>query len=125
MNLWLYSLREMWRRPGRSLLTLLSIVLGVATAFAVSTTIGSARSAFNKMTEALSGKADAEVTARGGGRFAQNLVLPPEKAPHVEVAVPMLYKLAMLYAGNKRIQINGVGTVIGPRRKCSAPSTSS
>ena len=40
MNLWLYSVRDMARRPGRSLLTFFSIVLGVATVFAVSSTIG-------------------------------------------------------------------------------------
>jgi putative ABC transport system permease protein len=116
MNLWLYSVRDMVRRPGRSLLTLLSIVLGVATVFAVSSTIGGARVAYGRMTEALSGKADAQVAARGGGRFLQELTLPLEQSPQVQVAVPLLHQQALLYAGQKRIQINGVGTVLAKEK---------
>src|SRR5437879_9863129 len=110
MNLWLYTLRDMTRRPGRSLLTLLSIVLGVATVFAVSSTVVGARVAYSRMTEALSGKADAQVGARGGGRFVRELALSVEESPHVRVAVPLLYQQAVLSVGRKRIDINGVGT---------------
>ncbi len=52
------------------------------------------------------------MVARGGGRFAQELVGPLEKAPAVQVAVPLLYQYAVLSTGTKRIQINGVGTVL-------------
>jgi putative ABC transport system permease protein len=112
MSLWLYSLRELGRRPGRSLLTLFSIVLGVATVFAVSSTIGGAHTAYSRITETLAGKIDARVTARGGGRFAQALVAALEAAPEVEAAVPLLQQSAVLRAGKKQIQINGVGTVL-------------
>src|ERR1700681_74225 len=55
MNLWLYSFREMAQRPGRSLLTLFSIILSVGTVYAVLTTSGGARIEYSRMTEALSG----------------------------------------------------------------------
>ena len=110
MNLWLYSLRDMARRPGRSLLTLLSIVLGVATVFAVTTTTGAARLAFDRMSETLSGKADAKVVAKGGGRFAQELLAELEKSKDIKVGVPLLFQIALINNGNERIQINGVGT---------------
>lgn len=110
MNLWTYSLRETSRRPGRSLFTLLSIVLGVGTVFAVSTTVDGARLAYTRMTEALAGKADAQVTARGGGRFDQQAVAPLTQAPDVKVAVPLLHQQAVLNTGSMRLQINGIGT---------------
>jgi len=116
MNLWLYSLRDMAKRPGRTLLTLLSIVLGVATVFAVSSSISSARAAYSRVMEALSGKADAQVAARGGGRFSQNLVAPLEKAADVQVAVPLLNQQAVIYFGSKRVPINGVGTILAKEK---------
>lgn len=117
MNLWTYSLRDMTRRPGRTLFTLLSIVLGVGTVFAVNTTVAGARLAYNRMTEALAGKADAQVIARGGGRFAQEAVAALAQAPEVMVAVPLLNQVAVLHAGTQRIQINGVGTDLAKEKK--------
>jgi putative ABC transport system permease protein len=116
MNLWLYSLRDMAKRPGRSLLTLLSIVLGVGTVFAVSTTITGAKFAYGRMTETLTGNADAEIVARGGGHFAQKLVDSVETNPTVENAVPLLYQFALLNTGRSKIQINGIGTILAKQR---------
>src|SRR5438874_12287 len=112
MNLWLYSLRDMTRRPGRSLLTFLSIVLGVGTVFAVSNTIRSARLAYTRLGETLSGKADAQVIARGGGRFNRESVAPIENSPAVDIAVPVLNQAAKLLNGGKNVLINGIGTLV-------------
>ncbi len=117
MNLWLYSLRDMAHRPGRSLLTFFSIVLGVGTVFAVSATITGAQAAYRKLTETVSGKADAQVVTRGGGRFARDQVAFIEKSPQVQVAVPSLSQAAMLYAGKEKVQINGVGTLVEREKK--------
>jgi putative ABC transport system permease protein len=116
MKLWLYSLREATQRPGRSLLTLLSIILGVGTVFAVSTTIVGAQSAYGRMTEALSGKADAQVIARGGGRFAQDRVVFVDQAPGVATTVPLLHQFAVLSTGQRRVQINGIGTILAKEK---------
>jgi putative ABC transport system permease protein len=117
MNLWQLSLSDLFRRPGRSLLTLLSIILGVSTVFAVSTTITGAREGYRRMMEALSGKADAQITALGGGRFPQELLADVEKSPLVALAVPFLSQDAVLRAGERRIQINGIGTDIEKEQK--------
>ena len=42
-TLWRYTARTLRRRPGRTLLTLLGIAIGVATAVAVSLTVEAAR----------------------------------------------------------------------------------
>src|SRR5262245_58884011 len=94
MNLWTYSLRDLRRRPGRSMLTFLSIVLGVGTVFAVSATTGAARRAFDKMTETMSDKADAEITAAGASAFLREEVAAIEKDPRVSLAVPLLHQTA-------------------------------
>jgi len=111
MSPWRFSLREVARRPSRSLLTLFSIVLGVAAVFAVHVTMGSARSAFTQMNEALTGKADVAVTARGGGRFPEDVLATVKKTPGVAIAVPSVRQILMLYAPPKvpKTQILGIG----------------
>ena len=116
MNLWLYSFRGMLRRPGRSLLTLLSVVLGVGTVFAVNSTIGGARTAYGGLATALSGTADAEVRPPGGGRFVEKLVASLEKKAAVKIAVPQLHQQAVLRFGLKKVDINGVGTILAKEK---------
>ncbi len=116
MNLWLYSLRDMAKRPGRSLLTLFSIILGVGTVFAVSTTITGAKFAYGRMTETLTGNADAEIVARGGGHFAEKIVASLEADPAIQNTVPLLYQFAVLNTGRTKIQINGIGTNLAKQK---------
>jgi len=110
MSPWRFSLREVARRPGRSLLTLFSIVLGVAAVFAVHVTMHSARSAFTQMNEALTGKADAAVVARGGGRFPEDILATVKETPGVAAVVPSFRQILMLYAPDgRKIRILGIG----------------
>src|SRR5881227_1381687 len=48
-TLWKYTVREVQRRPGRTLLTLLGIVIGVATIVAVTATTRATRRSYQGM----------------------------------------------------------------------------
>jgi putative ABC transport system permease protein len=110
MSPWRYSLREVARRPGRSLLTLCSIILGVASVLAIQVAAQSARSAFTQLNEALSGKADIEIVARGGGRFSEDLASPARQVQGV-AAVPSLRQQTMLYTpDHRRAPVLAIGT---------------
>src|SRR6266576_3164015 len=64
-TLWKYTTREVQRRPGRTLLTLAGIVIGVATVVAITATTRASRRSYQEMYEAVGGKAALEVVARG------------------------------------------------------------
>src|SRR5438876_4138561 len=68
-TLWKYTTREVQRRPGRTLLTLLGIVIGVATVVAIMATTRATRRSYRAMYEAVGGAAALEVVAPGGGGF--------------------------------------------------------
>ena len=58
MILWRFSLREIRSRPGRAALTVLSVVLGVASVVSVTLATGAARTAYKDLFAARAGKAD-------------------------------------------------------------------
>jgi putative ABC transport system permease protein len=74
MTLWTYTAREIRQRPGRALLTLLGIAIGVAVFVATAVTIRSAHQAYRDMFERVTGRSSLEIVAPGfagfDGRFA-------------------------------------------------------
>ena len=68
-TLWRYAVRQLWRRPARTVLTLLGIVLGVATIVAVTLTTQTTRSAYHEMFATVTGRA----AARSGYRRVRGL----------------------------------------------------
>ena len=94
---WRFSRNEISRRPGRALLTLLSVVIGVATLLAVSISIATTRRAFREMYQTLAGKAALEVRADGGGGFDADVLDLLDAAPGVRAAVPVLQRQSILY----------------------------
>src|SRR5438874_2158000 len=68
-TLWKYTTREIQRRPGRTLLTLAGIVIGVATVVAILATTRATRRSYRAMYEAVGGRAALEVVAPGEGGF--------------------------------------------------------
>ncbi|MBI1914172.1 MAG: ABC transporter permease [Planctomycetes bacterium] len=68
-TLWKYTTREVQRRPGRTLLTLAGIVIGVATVVAILATTRATRRSYRAMYEAVGGRASLEVVAVGQGGF--------------------------------------------------------
>src|SRR5207237_10774145 len=71
--LWRYTFRELRRQPGRALLTLVGIAVGVASAVAVTTSSTATRRAYEDMYQAVAGRAALEVVAEGGGSFAPDV----------------------------------------------------
>src|SRR5579871_3113703 len=74
MNLWVYNLREVQRRPGRMVLTLLGIALGLATVVATRLTIRTVDRAYRDLFEDVAGRPALEITAKGQGGFATDAV---------------------------------------------------
>ena len=91
-----FAVRQMLRRPGRTLLTLLGIAFGVATIVAVTMTTQATRSAYRDMFTAVTGNASLEVVAEGMGGFDAALADRLDKVPGVKSALPVIQTTAAL-----------------------------
>ncbi len=69
MNLHTCTLRELERRPGRTLLTVLGITLGLATVVAIGLTIHAVRGAYRELFQSVTGGLALEVSAPGQTAF--------------------------------------------------------
>jgi putative ABC transport system permease protein len=69
MLYWRFAWRELRQRPSRPILTLLSIVIGVAAVVAVTISSGTTHRAFDQIFKAVAGKAQLEVSAPVGTSF--------------------------------------------------------
>jgi putative ABC transport system permease protein len=116
-TLWKYTLREVQRRPGRALLTLLGIVIGVAMVVAIVLTTQTTRHAYHEMFDALGGKAALEVVAQGLGGFDPTLA-DRCQAPGVVAAVPVIQTPAVLRAPSGPVTALALG--IDPARDAAA-----
>jgi putative ABC transport system permease protein len=90
MTLWKYTLREMQRRPTRTLLTLLGIVIGVGAVVGIMTTAQATRRAYREMFESVTGRASLEIVADGLGGFDPASVANVAAVPGVRAAVPVI-----------------------------------
>src|SRR5680860_1868435 len=90
MNLNTYTSRELRRRPGRTLLTLAGIVIGVAAIVAVALASATARDAFRNMFDQVGGKAELEVVGAVQGTFDPTPVESTVRVPGVEAVVPLI-----------------------------------
>lgn len=105
-----YTLRELRRRPGRSLLTLAGIVIGVAAIVAVSLAGATARDAFRDMFDQVGGKAELEVVAAVQGTFDPAPVESTVRVAGVEEVVPVIQTQAALLTerGRSAVLVLGV-----------------
>ena len=134
MVLWKFSYRHILARPGRAILTLLSIVIGVAAVVSVSIATLTTSAAYKMMYETVNGKAALEVTVEGGGGFdetmpgSQTTVLEKvQQVPGVAAAVPLLKRNTVIFVDdhgrksqtkeNRRITLVALG--IDPTRDAS------
>src|SRR5690348_6378334 len=103
MNLWLYTVREMQRRPGRMLLTLLGIALGLATVVATRLTIRTVDRAYRDLFESVAGRPALEITAKGQGGFSADAASGLERVPGVKAVVPRIQSAAALVGASGSI----------------------
>ena len=109
MKLWRYTFRELWRRPGRTVLTLLGIIIGVAAVVSVSVASSTAGTAFQDMFAAVGGRASLEVVAQGQGGFDASVASSLEDVPGVKAAVPTVQEQAALLGGKGRVAVLVMG----------------
>ena len=109
MSLRRYTTRAMFQRPGRTILTLLSIVIGVAAAVAIDVGTATTRESYQKMFATVTGKATLEITAAGGVNFDEKLLDVVQKTPGVVAASPVVEKPTSLTIGEKQIRLQIMG----------------
>lgn len=101
----------------RTLLTIASIVIGVACVVAVDLASDSARRSYAAMSSAVGGRASLEVTAPGGGTVPEHLAAAIADTPGVDETVAILQRPTVLYPeeGDRvRLILQGVDWVADP-----------
>lgn len=106
---WRFALRELYQRRGRSLLSLFSVAVAVASIVAVGSAASSTRSAYQRVFKALAGRADLEVVARGGGAFDQEFAEDIGPISGVRSVVPVFHRGALMLAGSKKARVVAIG----------------
>jgi putative ABC transport system permease protein len=109
MSLRRYTIRAMQQRPGRTILTLLSIVIGVAAAVAIDIGTATTRESYQKMFATVTGKATLEITAAGGVAFDQSVLAAVETTPGVLAAAPVVEKPSALLLDDRQIRLQVMG----------------
>jgi putative ABC transport system permease protein len=103
------AFREIRKRPGRAILTLLSIVIGVAAVVAVSISAGTARRAFDEIYKTIAGKATLEVSPPVGTSFDEKIVDAIRDIPGVKEVAPLIQRRSVIYVGDHRVQLVAMG----------------
>src|ERR1051326_8518259 len=83
------SLRHLLEEPGRTLLTLAGVALGVAVFLAIRLANASALASFNATVDAVAGRANLQVAGNTGG-FDERLFLRVRRIPGVQAAAPVV-----------------------------------
>jgi putative ABC transport system permease protein len=103
-----FSFREAATRPGRAALTLASIVIGVAAVVSVTIATSTARSAYQNMFAAVTGKAAVEVVADSGGAFDEGVLALVEQVPGAKAA-PIIQRPTVMYFKDQRVKLVAMG----------------
>ena len=117
MVLWKYTVREVRSRPGRAVLTLLSIVISVAAVVAVTVGRTTTQEACETMYENVAGRAALEMAEQDDKFFDEKKVLEAvEHVPGVKAAVPSVrIALHVLYSNGHHVPLSVVG--VAPTKK--------
>lgn len=111
MIAWSYALRELQRRRGRSLASLLSVVIAVAAIVSVISATETTRAAYQQVFQALAGRADLEIVARGEGRFQENVADTIRSVPGIRAVVPALHRSTIIYAHGNKAKVLALGFI--------------
>ncbi len=109
MNLWTYNLREFQRHPGRTILTLLGIALGLAAVVATRLSIRTVDRAYRELFEGVSGRPALEIAAKGQGGFAAEAVSGLDRVAGVKAVVPRIQSAAALVCGSQSLAVPLLG----------------
>src|SRR5688572_6146190 len=105
----------MQQRPGRTVLTMLSIVIGVTAAVAVGLGTATTRNAYKQMFGMVTGRTTLEVDGKGGAAFENTVLEKIEKVAGVEAATPVLNRGSAITIGeDRRLRVQLLG--IDPER---------
>src|SRR5215212_9781072 len=101
----------MQQRPGRTILTTFSIVIGVTAAVAVGLGTATTRNAYKQMFAMVTGRATLEVNAAGGGGFSDDVLDKVEAVPGVIAATPLIDRPTSmsLEGGERRVRLQILG----------------
>jgi putative ABC transport system permease protein len=106
-----YTFRAMQQRPGRTILTMLSIVIGVTAAVAVGLGTATTRNAYKQMFAMVTGRATLEIDGKGGAAFEDTVLQQIDELPEIAAASPLLDRTAAMTVGEDRrlrVQILGI-----------------
>jgi putative ABC transport system permease protein len=109
MNLWTCNAREIQRRPGRTLLTLVGIALGLATVVATRLTTRTVDRAYRDLFEGVSGRAALDVTAKGQVSFEAALAPDLSSLPGVKAVSPRIQGAAALVGASGSVAVPVLG----------------
>jgi putative ABC transport system permease protein len=109
MIIWRLIARYFRRYPGRSLLTLLSIAIGIASVTAVSLATATTRQAYRRMYEEIAGRAALQVTAPANASFPQELAEKIARVPGVQAAVPSYQRATRIVFEHKWLALIAIG----------------
>ena len=110
-----FTLREIRNRPARAVLTLLSVVIGVAMVVSVSVATSTTRWVQQEMLETTNGSSPLEIMSEAGAGFDAGVLKKIEGVPGVDKAVPVIRQPAILYYGDRK-KVTVLALAIDPRR---------
>ena len=109
---WVCGYRNLWTRKARTLLTVVGIVLGVATVFAISITNASTAKSLEDFFAQSSGQADLSITsaAESSAGFRQRLLRRVLEFPGVETVAANTWDQSLLLGrdGDVGLQVMGI-----------------
>jgi putative ABC transport system permease protein len=94
---WKFAWREVRQRPSRAILTLLSIVIGVAAVVAVTIASGTTNKAFDNIFKTVAGNAQFEVAAPLGSAIDEKIVDRVREVSNVKAVAPLIKRDTVLY----------------------------
>src|SRR5262245_20387752 len=99
MVLWRFSRREISKRPGRAILTLIGIVVGVAAVVSLMLSVSSTRRAYAEMFRTANGKAALEVVAAGGQNVSEQVLgeIRKSQIKGIKAGVPLIRQGATIW----------------------------
>lgn len=109
MPLFALSIRQVRRRPGRAILTLLGISVGVASIVAIMITVRTTRRSYREMFDTLTGRARLEIVAEALGSFSEADAAAAARVAGVEHAIAVIQKPVAILTPSGTVPATALG----------------